>query len=158
MNILDPGGKTVLISAISKCTSEGSHELLLSAGAGVNAVDVNKNTGLIIAAEQNVDHGADCVKLLIKAGAIINLINNKGLNALCCHIYKCADWNKPPDRTMVLLLYAAGETLDGVTFNDVPFDILNCLEEMDISLADILQREKSRNQVHKMSTHVTSII
>ena len=152
VNILDPNGKPLLISAISKCTGRDT-KLLINAGADVNTVDVNSNTALIITAEQNVDQGVECAKLLLKAGATINLINNKGRNALYSHIYKCADWNKQPDRTMVLLLYAAGETLDGVRFDDVPLDILNCLNEMDISLADILQTEKSSNQLQEVNTH-----
>ena len=148
VNISDPNGKTLLISAISKCIVRDA-EFLINAGVNVNAVDTDNNTALIVATDQNVDHGVEGVKLFLVSRGVINVLNNRGRNALCSHIYKCADWNKPPDRTMVLLLYAAGETLDGLLFAAVPFDVLNCLDEMDISVADILQTEKLRRQAQQ---------
>ena len=37
-------------------------------------------------------------------------------------------------------------------FDDVSVDILNCLNEMEISLADTLQKEKSSNQLQELNT------
>ena len=86
-------------------------ELLIRKGADVNTVDSDNNTALIFAAGQNFN----CVKLMLEANAKINMFNKNMRNALCNHIERRISANKHPDRTMVLLLYAAGETLDGIT-------------------------------------------
>ena len=57
-----------------------------------------------------------CLKLLLRSGAKVNLVDAYGFNALCCYISACCDWPavSASDKTMVLLLFAAGETLDSI--------------------------------------------
>ena len=43
------------------------------------------------------------------------MFNKNKKNALCNHVEKRISQKKSPDKTMVLLLFAAGETLDGPT-------------------------------------------
>ena len=110
-------GLTTLMDAIhfehTKCVS-----VLIEAGADVNTKGKEGNTALIIASSSCVTGRIGYVQLLLRSGAKVNVSNNKKLNALCSHISKSKDLNKPPDRTMVLLLYAAGETLDGMTIDE----------------------------------------
>ena len=102
-------------------------ELLIRKGADVNTVDSDNNTALIFAAGQNFN----CVKLMLEANAKINMFNKNIRNALCNNIERRISANKHPDRTMVLLLYAAGKTLDGITIleNEHTSCILDYLEK-----------------------------
>ena len=118
VNIVYENGATILNKA-AWSRSISCINLLLQAGADVNEVDSYHNTPLIVAAEYNIN----CVKLLLRANAKINMFNANGRNALCNHVYSVlCNFLSPgynqPDRTMVLLLYAAGETLDGITADD----------------------------------------
>ena len=135
-------------SALTVAAESGYYdcmELLIKAGADVNISDPNGKGLLTIVVSKCTSRDA---KLLINAGVNVNAVDadKRGRNALCSHIYKCAYRNKSPDRIIILLLCTAGETLDGILFADVSFDILNCLDQMDISLADILQREHQSQQ------------
>ena len=79
----------------------------------------------------------ECLVVLLISGAEVNLFNKKKLNALCHHINKSKDWNKPPDKTMVLLLYGAGETLDCITIDEDDEStscVLNYLDKTEINL------------------------
>ena len=137
MNVKDFFGTPLIIMVMLIYSNRVLH-MLVDAGADVNAVDKKGITPLIVASVGNI-RAIKRVKLLLRSGARVNSFNNRkdlnkfppegitvdqddddtrsftNMNALCHHIEKSKHWNKPPDRTMVLLLYAAGETLDGIT-------------------------------------------
>ena len=77
------------------------------------------------AAYRGVNFGIECVKLLLQAGASVNKLNNKKHNALFTHIFNFSHniTHTIPDKTMVLLLFAAGEEIHMETikklFNEV---------------------------------------
>ena len=81
-----------------------SLELLISAGADVNNLD-NNITALIIATGRNhaQETKSKTVKILLKAGAHVNIRNTNGSKAL---------ENKSLDLRLATMLYAAGETID----------------------------------------------
>ena len=98
--------------------------------------DVNgEDNEVDIENEQNAASRIKCTKMLLQSGVEINLVNKKHLNALRSYISNCEDENKLPDRTMVLLLYAAGETLDSIPVDRI--HLLNYLQEREISLKNI---------------------
>ena len=130
-------------------------DFLLSAGADVNARSADGNTPLIAAATHNKYYGVNCVKVLLKNNALVNMINYQNMNALCSHISKCVDWGKPPDRTMVLLLYAAGESLDGIIIdegNEYIMCVLDYLDKREIQLKELC-REVIRQKLIKLYPH-----
>ena len=153
VNAVDYSGTPVIVDAALKC-SDKELQILIDAGADVNAVDKEGNTPLIIAGSSSVAGRVECVKLLLRSGARVNLLNNSKNNALCSHISKSKDLNKPPDRTMVLLLYAAGETLDGITIEDdeITGFVLDYLEKRTISLKEIC-RETIRKHLLQLNLH-----
>ena len=59
----------------------------------------------------DVNDSIECVKVLLKAGARVNIKNKHGHNALQCYIVEC----KPVVQDLAMLLFAAGETIDGHT-------------------------------------------
>ena len=125
---------TPLIAAVhngcNKCA-----KLLIEAGANVNKTDVNGTPLLAIAAQNEnyrcvnllLERGADVnkaltkcalrnnvqiVKIMFSIGAKINLSNSYGQNLMGQYMRRYTSYN----RTMVLLLYAAGETLDDAAY------------------------------------------
>ena len=86
-------------------------------GADVNVT--NKDTGdtALIATTWAADRGGvrdrevtTCVKLLLKAGAKINIKNCEGWTALTAHLYlHVLNRHKPPNREMCMVLFAAGD-------------------------------------------------
>ena len=85
----------------------------------------------------------------------MNSFNNNKQNALCSHISKSKDLNKQPDRTMVLLLYAAGETLDGITIDeddDNTSCVLDYLDKREINLKELC-RETIRKHLLQLNLH-----
>ena len=132
VNAMDFFGAAVIVDAALKC-SDKELQILVDAAADVNATEKEGNTALVIAGASSVAARVECVKLLLRSGAKVNLFNNNKSNAHCSHISKSKDLNKPPDRTMVLLLYAAGETLDGITIDEddeITSFILDYLEKL----------------------------
>ena len=145
--------------------SNNQLQILINAGADVNITDEDGNTPLIIVSgrsrnmkyhiKYNKCGRLKCVKLLLRSGAKVNLFNNNKQNALCSHICKSKDLNKPPDRTMVLLLYAAGETLDGITIDEDDENtscVLNYLDKREINLKELC-REAMRKHLLKLNLH-----
>ena len=109
------GKDTALVYAVK--ASEKCVDLLVTAGADVNVGSTdNDNTPLILAAHENVES----VKLLLRAGAEINRENQSFNNGLRDLFFL----HRHPDRTMVLLLHAAGETIDGNNLIWYNFDAL----------------------------------
>ena len=98
---------SVINDAVSTC-SDHTLRLLLAAEANV---DSHNKIPLKFTVKQNIK----CAKELLEAEAQFNTLNKNKRNALSNHIEKRISQNKFPDRTMVLLLYGAGETLDGIT-------------------------------------------
>ena len=96
-----------------------SLDILIKAGADVNVSQSDGSTALMYAAAyRGVNFGIECVKLLLQAGSSVNKLNNKKHNALFTHILNFSRYNFPsdvthtiPDKTMVLLLFAAGEEI-----------------------------------------------
>ena len=85
----------------------------------MNVSQSDGSTALMYAAAyRGVNFGIKCVKLLLQAGASVNRLNNKKHNALFTHILNFSRYNFPndvthtiPNKTMVLLLFAAGEEI-----------------------------------------------
>ena len=98
---------SVINDDVSTC-SDHTLRLLLAAGANP---DSHSKIPLKFTVKQNIK----CAKELLEAEAQFNTLNKNKRNALSNHIEKRISQNKFPDRTMVLLLYGAGETLDGIT-------------------------------------------
>ena len=77
-------------------------ELLIKAGADVNYVNAEGKTAFFM----SYPCGLRYIKLL-RSGAKINTVSGSGMN-----VYEHSfNWAEYPDKTMVLFLYAAGETL-----------------------------------------------
>ena len=152
VNSVDFFGTPVIVDAVLKC-SDTELQILIDAGADVNAMDKEGNTPLIIASGSSVPGRVECVKLLLRSGARVNSFNNNKQNALYSHISKSKDLNKPPDRTMVLLLYAAGETLDGITIDEDDDNIscvLDYLDKREINLKELC-RETIRKHLLQLN-------
>ena len=154
MNAIDFFVAPVIVDAALKC-SDKELQILVDAGTDVNATDKEGNTALVIAGASSVAGRVECVKLLLRSGAKVNKFNNNKSNALCGHTSKSKDLNKPPDRTMVLLLYAAGETLDGITIDEddeITSFVLDYLEKRKICLKEIC-RETIRKHLLQLNSH-----
>ena len=104
-----------VVTVVSCSGSARTLGLLITAGADVNAVNDEKETPLIVAAKYNEQHGCECIKLLLKSGAKIDQVEFGGFNALHSHISSSYDtWESGlPDDDICMLLFAAGESLDG---------------------------------------------
>ena len=154
VNVVDFFGTPVIVDAVLKCSDIELH-ILIDAGADVNATDKEGNSPLIIASGSSVPGRVECVKSLLRSGARVNSFNNNKQNALSSHISKSRDLNKLPDRTMVLLLYAAGETLDGITIDeddDNTSCVLDYLDKREICLKELC-RESFRKYLLYLNVH-----
>ena len=152
VNSKDMLGTPVIVDAASKCICN-ELQVLLDAGADVNIMDKERNTALTVASGSSVGGRVERVKALLRSGARVNSFNNNKQNALCSHISKSKDLNKQPDRTMVLLLYAAGETLDGITIDeddDNTSCVLDYLDKREINLKELC-REAIRKHLLKLN-------
>ena len=85
---------------------------------------------------------------MLEASAKINMLNKNKKNALCNHAEKHISQKKSPDKTMVLLLYAAGEIPRGITVSCV----LDYLGEREICLKDLC-REEIRHYLLNSNPH-----
>ena len=175
VNVKDFFGTPLIIMVMILYSNRVLH-MLIDAGADVNAVDKKGNAPLIVASVGNI-RAIKRVKLLLRSGARVNSFNNRkgvnkpppegitvdqddddtrsftNMNALCHHIKKSKHWNKPPDRTMVLLLYAAGETLDGITI-DEDENITGCVLDYLGKRGEICLKHLCREAIRKHLLHL----
>ena len=93
--------------------------MLLQAGADVNIKSKKGESPLLAVFSRPCRYGymmtwsIKCVKTLLKFDVPVNVINEHSYNALSNHVMTYyGSLSGKPDKTMVLLLYAAGETLD----------------------------------------------
>lgn len=109
---------------------------LIQAGADVNFVDSSNSTVMMnVVVDLNKGNTHNIVKLLLKQGANVNIINHDGHNASKYHIFM--NYVKP-NRQLLLLLFTAGEMDDGI-----PVGPLN------ISLSRYLPQTKPRKLILK---------
>ena len=119
VNSKSKGGELPLLFMARQGLVKGL-DVMIKAGADVNVSQSDGSTALMYAAVyRGVNIGIECVKLLLGAGATVNKLNNKKYNALFTHMRSFAPYNFPnnvthiiPDKTMVLLLFAAGEEIN----------------------------------------------
>ena len=143
VNAKDPDGCSAITCASAHSPYPNTQillQILIDAGADVNNTDKDGNTPLILVRGRNVKCHIECVKLLLRSGAKVSLFNNNKLNALCRYICESKELNKLTDRTMVLFLYAAGETLDGITINEDDENtscVLDYLDKREINLKEL---------------------
>ena len=124
-------------------------KLLIQAGADVNIADDESNTVLIKAGTlAEVDptkrqSACSVIKLLLKAGAHVNKINSCHQNAL----QYCIAESHVINEDIVMLLYAAGETLGGPT---VPrFGVYRSANAKYVKVPDyLLNRDIKTNLKH----------
>ena len=98
-------GKTALMYAVIK-HRVSCVDVLISARADVNVIDSHGNTPFIFSCYC----GVNTAKLLLQAGAKINMVNASGENAL--QYLLLLDSPTSRDKTMVLFMYTAGETIN----------------------------------------------
>ena len=102
-------------------------KLLIEAGADVNTI-VSQLATPLHALMENLDNVESKfllknIKLLLRAGANVNIFRNMTVlyfnkyehNALHNYIIQCPTFSVQPDKKVCMLLYAAGETIDGCT-------------------------------------------
>ena len=143
-NIRDRYGRTALFGGVCYGSVE-CIDLLLKAGADVNVTDDECNTVLLQA--MNSLRG---IKKVLQEGVKVNIRNNSGLNALTRLLYICTHtWRIPvePDKELVMMHFAAGETVDVAMIEMLP-DYLK--PPLDISLMNIC-RTSIRNHLMQLS-------
>ena len=160
VNQVNDVGNTALLEASryghNKCVS-----FLIESGADVNtAIRRGPYSGNTALFEATTSHSIECIKILLIAGARVNKTNSLGHNALQYYLIHC----HPPDADIVLLLYAAGEIIDGTTIEttsilgkrkliSVPDFLLS--HRLNVTLMGLC-RETIRNRFLKLnpSTHL----
>ena len=164
VNAVNNRGCTALLQAsISghiSCT-----KTLLQAGADVNVIDKHGESALLAVVriiscfgtettEQQLGR-VESLKLLLLSGAKVNLVGVMNFDVLCYLIDRKGLYMSTK-RTMVLLLYAAGETLDGIIIDDDDDNtscVLDWLEKREEICLKRLCRETIRNHLLKLNCH-----
>ena len=101
------------LTALNSAVKNGKYEcaeLLIKSGAEVNLFDGFGDTALLRAVKSECDASVvfKCVQVLLKEGALVNKTNIYKQNALKYYVTE----NKSLNKDLVMLLFAAGETLD----------------------------------------------
>ena len=122
MNAVNISGYTALTAAISVGNMDCT-EALVNAGADVNTADMSGDTALIVAAGCGSSRRSQSIRLLLKAGALVNKRNKLGLNALEHYLTQHASVSKQ----IALLLYAAGEILEKDTIQTSMYGYVNII-------------------------------
>ena len=143
-------GRTALMLAASYGHSTCAGKLI-EAGADVNICNHKGDTVLNEAARKsamkpNVINNQlkgrlPCLKLLLNAGAHVNIKNNSGLNSLGAYLAE------ETDEEVIMLLFAAGETSDGISY------IPDCLQEPDDLQLQHICRNRIRNHLLELDSH-----
>ena len=126
-------------------------EFLVRAGADVNAMDKENNTALITVANnlRDTEFASKCVKLLLSAGAEVNIMNSRSLNALSECIMSHV--GRPLNRKLCMMLFAAGETIvEAVDKTQTPVPEFLLHKDLDLCL-NHLCREVIRKHLMQMS-------
>ena len=141
VNIKDEDGRTALFDAVSQGCVQ-CIELSLKAGADVNVTDNIGNTVIHSGFNKTIQRS---FKLLLRAGYKVNVRDEEGITAftLFLNFWSYADDTKK----FVLLLFAAGETMDEARVRIVP-DYLK--PSAEICLKNIC-RETIRKHLLQMS-------
>ena len=132
--------QTALLLALEGCYVEGV-KLLILAGADVNAVTDRNETGLIKASYRN---DMVCAKLLLNAGAVVNVRSLFRQNAIETSIAHCK--NNENSREFTMLLFAAGETTNSHIVRpklkavDIPQHLEEFMEPNLLCLTDMCRR------------------
>ena len=129
-------GNTALIAAAYYCYVKCITPLV-EAGADVNAVNSQGCTALITAAESTwipESNMFNTVRHLLKIGARVNVYKSSNQNALQSHIANGDYWMS---RQAMMLLLAAGETVEGVTVEGGEW-AEDGWEVKDVSIPDFL--------------------
>ena len=135
VNVECMNGDTALIAASRNTKSTKVLKLLTNAGADASVV-INKGLGIITPLMLTVERISNPTlvqqaKILLKAGARINVSGQYSYNALELYISWHRQWGIP-DRTMVLLLQAAGESSHRLIKSLI--HIPSYFQEVDINL------------------------
>ena len=156
VNLKSESGDAPLIMATDLSNAYEILKLLVDAGADVNVTDSDGNTALL-STMGLVDNTAirKQVNLLLGAGAKINVYNIRHRNAIHQYVHSCNMWQHPPDKTMVLSLYAAGESTAGIKKEyglDIEPGVTDSQGRPTISLKHKC-RERIRKYLLKLDNH-----
>ena len=112
-------------------------ETLIQAGADVNITDANGNSPLhVLTSAKNIFTTELCMKLLLNAGAKINVKNKFGFNALKCYIGKL----QLISNKVAMLLFVAGEAIEETnvkiesSYGSCSLEIPACLKQPKVKL------------------------
>ena len=119
VNVVNDAGYP-LITWVAGFARPGYLDSLIKAGADVNARGGKGKTALMFASYHQVIHNnvanhLECVKLLLRAGANVNICETFGHNPLTWHIVMSKDraGRLPPVKEIRMVLFVAGEQLCG---------------------------------------------
>ena len=152
VNITDDDGDTALIKA-SRRTKHESVDVLLNAGADVNAKDMDDCTALHPDQSHSLKFNeypnyVKCIRRLLRAGIHINKHHRRcGKNAVSLVL---GSMFMHMSRSSLMLLYAAGETLDGTAEYLIPQELKFGAEKFQLKH---ICREVIRKHLLKLDLH-----